>query len=101
MANLSKDTRRMEGCGYEPAWEHARPDVTGYTGPKLTVCAGYSTNLPEVIEAARGWSHWKNGELTSFARGMPTEALIESIEHFNGAVNECQSWCVENREGGK
>jgi hypothetical protein len=104
MESLSEEQRQLAGCGYlPPPAERLRVFVQpwaglGYAGPAPTECPGYLTNLPEVIEAARGWSHWSKGSLPVFTRGVPSEALVDSIEHFNGAINECQSWCAENPE---
>ena len=63
-----------------------------------TVCPGYTTSLPEVIEGARARLHWSKGALTSFCNGNARESVLMAIEILEGASNECQTWCLENRE---
>jgi hypothetical protein len=100
MKARDQQTRQLLGCGFEPPpAEHVRHLVQpwnglGYSGPKPTVCPGYSTHLPEVIEAARAWFHWNKGALNSFARGVPSAALIDCIEYLDAAVEECKTWCM-------
>lgn len=102
MESLSEEQRQLGACGFLPApAERLRPFVQawqglGYSGPKPTVCPGYTTNLPETIEAARA-HYWKR-DLRSFTEGeQPTPALVMAVEIYEGATGECQSWCMENR----
>jgi hypothetical protein len=109
MRTRTQESRQMIGCGYEPPPpENKRPylslwnggSLPNYPGPKSTVCPGYSTNLPETIEAARARLHWSKGELSAFTRGEPSEALVIGIEILEGAVNELQSWGAKSRADG-
>jgi hypothetical protein len=61
------------------------------------VCPGYSTNLPEVIEATRAWLHWDKGAIRAFTgKDPPTEGLIDAVEIVNGAIMESRAWCMDN-----
>ncbi len=106
MESLSEEQRQLAGCGYAPQPpERLRVFVEpwaglGYTGPKPTVCPGYSTNLPEVIETARARLHWSKGELLSFTRGTPSEALTTGIEFLEHAANEAHLWSITPRSKG-
>lgn len=102
----------MLSCGFEPIptgdlLKHVRVTIPAGATPSHvlepdekwpTVCPGYSTSLPEVIEAARSWLHWSKGALRAFTgtSGPPTDVLMECIEVFNGAVLENQAWCMDN-----
>ena len=67
-----------------------------------TVCPGYTTRLPEVIEAARARLHWSKGSLDHFVRGYATEQLVIAIEIGESTSNEVQSWAMDNpvKKGG-
>ena len=101
------ETRQILGCGYEPPPDErlrsvARiPTLLG-SSTDPTVCPGYSTRLPEVIEVARARLHWSKGSLREFVGGNPTDALVMGIEFLEGANNECEGWAMrkENREKG-
>lgn len=108
MQARSKQTRQLMGCGYEPS---PAPDVLplvfpwqglGYTGPKVVVCPGYTTTLPEVIEIARSHLHWSKGSLTEFCRGLVADSTIFGIEILEGASNEMQHWSIKHpiKDGG-
>lgn len=61
------------------------------------MCPGYSTSLPETIEAARAWRHWDRADLRVFIGGeWPTEPLVLAIETFDDAVNKHRAWCADN-----
>lgn len=110
MEKVPLQTRQLLGCGYEPPpSESLRMFVRPWTGcgvePKPStdtepafpsVCPGYSTSLPEVIEGAIARSWWKNGELTQFCRGQATEALSGAINVVDNEINAMQVWVAEN-----
>ena len=104
MESLSEDQRQLAKCGYAPPLTDSRAPFAdawhglGYSGPKPTVCPGYSTSLPETIEIARARLHWSKGSLREFCGGQSTDALMLGIEICEGAINECQSWSMANRE---
>lgn len=101
MRALTEAARSQAGCGYAPTVERIYPWAgLGYKGATPTVCPGYSTNLPEVIEVARARFHWTKGELSAFTHGRATDALMIGIEILEGAVNECQAWCTTPRDKG-
>jgi hypothetical protein len=59
MQNMEQPERQSIGCGFEPAI----PDATPFApcGRTTTICPGYSTRLPAVIEIARLRMHWDKG----------------------------------------
>jgi hypothetical protein len=104
-ASHDQTTRQSWGCGYEVAnpavpvvpWDHV-----GRTGPRPSTCAGYTTNLPEVIEVARLFRHWSKGSIDSALRGDEFhEHTQQAIEIFEGAVSATESYLIRARhEGG-
>jgi hypothetical protein len=95
-------SRQSLGCGYEPPlpagsvrlalWQP--PDA--YRGATPTVCAGYTTKLPEVHEAQMARAHWNTGNLGVALGGeLPTEDLLSFIVILEGASNEVQRWCMK------
>lgn len=62
-----------------------------------TVCPGYSTKLPAVIEAVRAWSWWDKGQL-ALRWPDPDDRLMDDIELFNGQRSLAQQWELEERQ---
>ena len=85
--NTSIRRERMR-CGYIPheRWETADRVIeiadlrSGIINP--SVCPGYSTQLPKVLEAARAWGHWERGQLQLRYADPPGE-LLDLIELFH------------------
>ncbi len=116
MKTVPKLNRQSMGCAYEaPApstvpvmlWDHRgrasqRDEFDDSGKPVVSVCPGYTTTMPEVIDIARAHRHWSKGELTGYCHGYATTELMIGVEIFDGAVNECQSWEIRNpkRDGG-
>lgn len=96
---LSEEMRQLQGCGYLPRHEFGKPAAPLDCETEPTVCPGFSTALPEVIEIARARLHWSKGSLRDFTRS-PSEALLIGIEVLEGASNEAQSWALKNRKDG-
>lgn len=87
-------------CGYLPpvarvhlrVWSHQ-----GYRGPAPTVCVGYTSKLPEVIETSRARLHWSKGSLSAFTQGeQPTESLVVAIEVLDVETSQMENWVVSN-----
>lgn len=74
----------------------------GYRGDMPTVCPGYSTSLPEVIEIARARAHWAKGQLEAFCGGEPpTNDLMMGIEILDGAIASVLDWrSIPKDQGG-
>jgi hypothetical protein len=94
MQSMTTEARQLEGCGYEPPPEEKlRPFVNpsvglGYKGPNLTVCPGYSTSLPEVIEAARARMHWeKGGPHAIGVTDWRDDPLAEAVEILESEIS--------------
>jgi hypothetical protein len=106
MTNLTLSQRLAAGCGYEPPsptceqlWEPPRGDLG--TDVEVTTCPGYTTMLPEVIEAARARTHWEKGQLEAFCGGEPTEQLVVAVEIFDAAVGQYAYWrATPSKKGG-
>jgi hypothetical protein len=103
MATQSKQTRQHLGCGWEQPIGKATPwspaNLKSEWKGEATVCAGYTTKLPEVIEIARARVHAKEfGGLRDFCDENPTDLLRHGVEILEGASNECQGWAMENVE---
>jgi len=91
--------RQALGCGYEPpavlvpinTWRHR-----GYRGPESSVCPGYSTSLPEVLESALARVHWSKGHSVG-----DSEDLLNAIVIMDGAFSELQTWLMTpTKDGG-
>jgi hypothetical protein len=105
MQTLTQHQRQINGCGFAPslAGEMAKHvgDWTGcgYKGEPTTVCPGYTTKLPEVIEIARARLHWSKGNLPLFAED-PLHPVAIGVEILESSSNECQSWMITPQSKG-
>lgn len=114
---LSAEQRVLLGCAWEP--EPTDPNFRAYISPWTgcgvesrpatddapafpSVCPGYTTTLPEVIEAVRARVHWDKGELTQFVHGQASDSLLTGIEILHGSVGTVQNWIIDNpvKKGG-
>jgi hypothetical protein len=96
-------TRQLLGCGFAPLpaghlLKFVRaPRPAGYEGDDPTVCPGYTTSLPEVIEIARARFHWKNGGPAAIGiTDWVNHPLAIGIEILEGAANESERWSFDN-----
>jgi hypothetical protein len=100
----SRLVRQTLACGYEPEPPPNIPVLAWTFGwsEKPTVCPGFTTNLPEVVEASRARLHWNKGQLAMRFGGEPTEALLLSIEVLEIEAARCQEWSStpESQGGG-
>jgi hypothetical protein len=82
-------TRRCFGCGWLPESEWLAGDRPF---PEASVCPGYSTRLPEVIEAARALSWQKRGGLLPLYgnRRLP-DVAADAMDILEGARNEAEA----------
>jgi hypothetical protein len=110
MQTQSKTSRQFWGCAYEAPVEGAvmwEPPSSKHgfrqnekLEPLPTVCPGYSTSLPEVLEIRRAHRHWSNGSLTAFAK-EPSEGLLIGIEVYDAEINSVQHYeMTPESEGG-
>ncbi len=98
--------RQFMGCAYEPALPEGKRvylsmwqggSMPNYRGPKPTVCPGYTTSLPEVIEVSRARAHWNKGGLASLGvTDWHHDPLAIGIEILEGSQNEVDRWSAEN-----
>ncbi len=108
MQTMTEDQRQLMGCGLLPPPAESRRrylqiwnggSLPNYKGPEPTVCPGYSTSLPEVIEVARAHRHWSKGNYQVAGR-EPNDPLVISIEILDGATNEFQAWSMTSTKDG-
>ena len=97
---LPKAQRQALGCGYEPkpdgkvhlsVWQPPS-GKHGYQGPELTTCAGYTANLPEVIEASLNRAHWAKGNASVL--GPLSKEALKAILVVDGETNQLQAWLL-------
>lgn len=105
MTAYSTPIRQGWGCGHElppaPGVPVAPWSGCGYDGPAPTICPGYTTTLPETIEAARAWKWWSKGELAAFVDGAPVSGPLKiGIEVFDAAMGAFERWRMTPRERG-
>lgn len=111
MQNNPPEIRQSMGCGFEPAlgeyggWEPPSGKLGFRQNKKLvqlpTVCPGYSTNLPEVLEVVRAHRHWQKASLRDFCGGEPNEALLIGIEVLESEINATQNFeMTPEKDGG-
>lgn len=98
LENADEAQRRALGCGWLPPHEDAQPwqhrgDKTPSTDeiPAYTTCAGYTTRLPDVVDAATAWSWWDKGQLHLLV-AEPSPALRDGIDELAAAIGAYQSW---------
>jgi hypothetical protein len=93
MSTTTSIERQHMGCGFEPMLEVSRPFAPRGVPCKVTVCPGYSTRLPEVIEVSRAYLHWDKGTMRErFAGAEPTPALLDGLELLQGSVRALESY---------
>jgi hypothetical protein len=108
METQTNEQRQILGCGYVapldesrrrhiPIWQGG--SLPNYKGPKTTVCPGYSTALPEVIETVRAHRHWSKGNY-QVADREPRDAQVIALEIFDASLSEYQSWSMTSEEDG-
>lgn len=109
MQTNSRIARQGWGCGFEPPppstvsvmpWQPPQSSK-GYQHGKVLVCAGYTTNLPEVNETVKALAHARHGALAAFCGGEPTEEMLDAILILEGAQSDVDLWRVTpSKDGG-
>ncbi len=72
----------------------------GYSGPEPTVCPGYTTSLPEVIETAILRRHWEKGCVAAACGGEPTEEQLMAILIIDGVFADVKHWAMTPAKDG-
>lgn len=96
LRDFSRHERRCFGCGFLDRSEWLC-DGEGPLGSKLveepvSVCAGYTTSLPEVLEANRALTWRKDGALSEYLDGeRPKPMLKDAMDLLASAVSEAMS----------
>jgi len=109
MNNTPRLSRQYLGCGYEPRLDETRVKLTiwnppsssngkvGYSGEPLTTCAGYTANLPEVVEAAKGYAHWSKGNVPI---DRNPQELLDAILIISAQYSQLQHWLMTPAKDG-
>jgi hypothetical protein len=88
--------RSQMGCGLIPGATSEL--VANFTPPgafvAASVCPGYSTSLPEVIEAARLHRHWEKGTLRDRIDCDPTPLLLDLIETYDNGLSAAKAYAM-------
>lgn len=104
--------RRYLGCGYLPpppghvrltVWQPPVSDsYKGQKPPELTVCAGYTANLPEVVEASIARARAKlNMFAASCADEQATDELMDSVLVLDAEYSAVEGWLMTpSKDGG-
>jgi hypothetical protein len=108
METKTKLERQYLACGYEPPADGRvrltiwQPPDKFYGGPELTTCAGYTANLPEVIEVVKARRHWKVGALSHVTDGeTASDELMDLILIADAAFSGIEQWMMTPaRDGG-
>jgi len=92
METTNRATRQDMGCGYESRVRTAlpwTPHPSSEIDPEdVTTCVGYTSTLPEVIEAVRARAHWSKGSLDAYTLGPCNENLRVAIEILDASANQ-------------
>ncbi len=101
--------RRKRSCGFIPTDEWIESDALGFGRPKiltsdgvkhLDTCPGYTSQLPEVVEAASGWGWWEKGQLQLRYPDGPPHMLMDLIEAFHVANAQAQEYYMDQLSKG-
>lgn len=98
MATQEPIIRQSMGCGFLPPVD----DVCVWTPPTWdaspSVCLGYCTSMPETIDVARAYHHWKVGALRERCDGTdPPRPLLDGVEALNAEVVRCEAHVMDER----
>lgn len=100
---FTQEQRQTMRCGFLPiydggrAWCHVGMDLGDDGDGAPTVCPGYTTRLPEVIEASRARLHWSKGSLREYlGDSSPTELLMDAIVTLEVEANDAERWSIDN-----
>ena len=109
MQGTSRIARQGMGCGFEPPppstvsvmpWQPPQSSK-GFRHARPTVCAGYTTNLPEVNQTAKALAHAEHGALNAFCGGEPTPEMLDAILILKAASSDVQVWrMTPSKDGG-
>lgn len=99
MRETPREVRRALACAYEAPVDGARGyEPPGYDGPRLATCPGYTTVLPEVIEAKEARIYFDKGSLALLVDGELTEATRDALLVLEGAEADVLRWALANPE---
>lgn len=82
MARCTRSELAAMACGWIPKGERDGSEFLHPEGaPDVTVCPGYTTTLPQVIEASRALSWRQDGQLSDFYDGERlTDAVRDAMD---------------------
>lgn len=100
--NVTAAIRQDLGCVYEPRIERPgsvwAPQSWIDRGVATTVCPGYTTSLPAVVEVIDAHAQWKAGYLTEALDGeAPSSVALECLTALEGGINEHQADTIRRK----
>jgi hypothetical protein len=100
---VEEPLRRAMGCGWITVPDEERTSVWRHPSDEddaPTTCAGYTTQLPDVVEIASAYQHWKNGALREACGRELSYSLVDGLVLLDSALSTWQAWRAENPQGG-
>lgn len=90
LCRLDETERGLWRCGWLP--EERRLDVPMRPFPDADVCPGYTTTMPEVIEASRLLLWTRRGQLEAVVESLPIPVATSiCIDILDGACRESEA----------
>lgn len=95
---VSLPMRRAMGCGFLPLRDPSHVWKRRELG--LEYCAGYTTSLPDVQDAADVYIHHQVGALTAAAGDRPAPALLDLLAVLKVSSQQLEAHVIRNPEKG-
>jgi len=102
LRDIDRRTRANWACGFLPQSERSLYPLQCETAaPRATVCVGYTTSLPTVVEMARAHAWFETGQLREFFDGDPIPDVAKHyIDVFACELRREQAHAMEPKKGG-
>ena len=97
MQATNEPMRAAMSCGWMPA--EARTGESCWMpddGAELTVCAGYTTRLPDVIDVTQQFYHWEAGALDHVCPAGVPKPLLTGLTIYKNAGEARSAYRVRN-----
>ncbi len=89
-------------CGLMPASAHTKesPPIIP-DGTPITVCPGYTTTLPDVIDVTHQFAHWENGSLGHVCPNGVPKPLLVALNMFKNAGENRAAYRMREAEANR
>lgn len=98
LSTVDRATRATYRCGWmaQSEWVPGLMPIPSDVPDRdsVTVCPGYSTTLPQVLETGRWYAWFEKGEIGLRLRALqdePTPLLVQCIESLVASIGELRS----------